>query len=273
MTSRTILASVILVLIADTGAFSGVISRGFLKPDDGLLTYDNQHEREWLDFAVTKGKSLEEVQALLLPGGILEGFEFASRSDVAGLTVSANVLSSVHELSPAVYLPGEPRQPAKPHSDDLIGLLGSSEIQSLVRTENLRLDYQVVTEISGSLDREVTGGVVSPRRHELGDRLAGPTVVRIMRQAELSISLDDGPRNASQYSFSLSPYSYQEERNYFFTGYLKSPSGAIEWSLPPDDPLLTSYWLFREASSVPEPLAAWLLLLAGGLLATASRRR
>lgn len=100
-------------------ASAGVISRDWKTPGDGLLTYDDVNQREWLDlpylideFPVISRdpeKRLELVLPELEPGGSLEGFVVASSADVIELAISAGIYTSssefdVNELATLTFL-------------------------------------------------------------------------------------------------------------------------------------------------------------------------
>jgi hypothetical protein len=79
---------------------AAVISRDWKAAGDGLLTYDDVSNREWLDLTETQlfkfpGASLEEkFQAVLaetVPGGTLDQFFVAKIADVAQLAESAGI--------------------------------------------------------------------------------------------------------------------------------------------------------------------------------------
>jgi hypothetical protein len=79
---------------------AAVMERDWLAPGDGLLTFDNINNREWLDISVTlleqfPGSTLEEryqaVVAETAGGGLFEGFRVAGEVDVIALANSAGV--------------------------------------------------------------------------------------------------------------------------------------------------------------------------------------
>jgi hypothetical protein len=82
---------------------AAVISRDWKTPGDGLLTYDTVNKREWLDLSETILAEFpspmfeERYQSVLtetLPGGMLEGFKVAERTDVVALAESAGIDTS-----------------------------------------------------------------------------------------------------------------------------------------------------------------------------------
>ncbi|QDU55290.1 hypothetical protein [Aeoliella mucimassa] len=93
------IASVILLAFHGT-ATAAVIQHDWLVPGDGLLTYDDVNQREWLDLTETQlfkfpGGTLEEqYQAVVdhtLPGGMFAGFTVATAEDVRALAESAGI--------------------------------------------------------------------------------------------------------------------------------------------------------------------------------------
>jgi hypothetical protein len=95
-----IVAVTFVLLLAIAPARSAVISRDWLTPGDGLLTYDDVNQREWLDLTQTQlfnftGDTLEQryqaVIAEVAPGGMFEGFNVAIEDDVRSLSQSAGI--------------------------------------------------------------------------------------------------------------------------------------------------------------------------------------
>lgn len=77
---------------------AAVFERDWKASGDGLLTYDDVNNREWLDLSETllvkfSGDTLESRYESLLtelrPGGMFEGFTAAKREDVTALAASA----------------------------------------------------------------------------------------------------------------------------------------------------------------------------------------
>jgi len=96
-----VLGILILTLSTSTSpALAAVFERDWKTPGDGLLTYDDVNQREWLDLSQTlleqfPGSDLESqfqaATAELGQGGRFEGFAVALRSDVMTLAQSAGV--------------------------------------------------------------------------------------------------------------------------------------------------------------------------------------
>lgn len=75
---------------------AAVSERNWKNPGDGLLTYDDVNQREWLDLSVStiaqfpepkEENALAEINA----GGLFAGFTLAKRDDVLGLAISAGI--------------------------------------------------------------------------------------------------------------------------------------------------------------------------------------
>lgn len=72
-------------------AHAGIVERDWKNPGDGLLTFDDSNNREWLDLTETQGMSIADVTSKLGPIGDYAGFVHASANDVLGLATSAGV--------------------------------------------------------------------------------------------------------------------------------------------------------------------------------------
>lgn len=70
---------------------AAVMERDFLATGDGLLTYDDVNQREWLDLSETEDMTPEELSVALSENGLLRGFRVATLGDVEGLAESAGV--------------------------------------------------------------------------------------------------------------------------------------------------------------------------------------
>ena len=82
------------ILLTANPLSAAVFERDWKTPGDGLLTYDDVNQREWLDLTETQlfrfpGGSLEEqhqaVLAELGPNGQFTGFVASTRDNVFGL--------------------------------------------------------------------------------------------------------------------------------------------------------------------------------------------
>src|SRR5436309_6392015 len=84
----------IVLLMIESGARGAIISRDFRAPGDGLLTYDDVTQREWLDITETNHSTLAAVQRSLQLGGSLFGFNIATVDDVRSLAASAGYVGT-----------------------------------------------------------------------------------------------------------------------------------------------------------------------------------
>jgi hypothetical protein len=90
----------ILANVSDAAMFE----RDWKTPGDGLLTFDNVNQREWLDLSqtllsdqfagATTTERYQSVLGELAPGGLFEEFTYANRADVIGLAQSAGINTS-----------------------------------------------------------------------------------------------------------------------------------------------------------------------------------
>lgn len=98
---RAICLTCLSIAIFAVPAGSAIISRDWKSPGDGLLTYDDVNQREWLDLPfliqqfpgalrVTEPRYQAVLQALG-PGHLLEGFTIAKHTDVIALGLSAGI--------------------------------------------------------------------------------------------------------------------------------------------------------------------------------------
>ena len=101
-----VLAALLGSLLASSGT-AAVFERDWLALGDGLLTYDDVNQREWLDLTETQieqfpGDSLyEQIDSIVAetqPGGLFEGFVLATDSDVRELSESGGIDTSTLEF-------------------------------------------------------------------------------------------------------------------------------------------------------------------------------
>ena len=97
----------ILLLWTPGHLWAGVFERDWKTPGDGLLTYDDVNQREWLDVTQTKlilfpvppvpgdifqtEARYQQVVAELGPGGMFKGFTVAKSADVIALAQSGGI--------------------------------------------------------------------------------------------------------------------------------------------------------------------------------------
>jgi hypothetical protein len=99
--NRILCALVALLMLSATNPSSAaVFERDWKTLGDGLLTYDDVNQRDWLDLSESllskfSGATLEDryqdVITELAPNGMFEGFTVAKRADVSALGLSAGI--------------------------------------------------------------------------------------------------------------------------------------------------------------------------------------
>lgn len=95
--------SVSLCLSLASWAEADLVSRDLYEPGDGLLTYDELNQREWLDFTETgKYANEEDFLTAISPGGELEDFHFARQEDLLGLLGLDEIVDRGWTLDPSV---------------------------------------------------------------------------------------------------------------------------------------------------------------------------
>jgi hypothetical protein len=88
------ISALLLTIILQAPLCAAVFQRDLHSPGDGLITYDDVSNREWLDLTETATVDLSVVREALEPGGTLAGFHFATAQDVVPLAISAGVKPS-----------------------------------------------------------------------------------------------------------------------------------------------------------------------------------
>lgn len=86
--AKNLVLAVLLALGATSAANAALSSRDWLTAGDGLLTFDDQSNREWLDLSQTRIGTYNSVVGRLAPGLIFAGFNVASFVDVGSLFYS-----------------------------------------------------------------------------------------------------------------------------------------------------------------------------------------
>jgi hypothetical protein len=98
--SRICIFVIALAVTPLDAAKAAVFERDWKTPGDGLLTYDDVSQREWLDLPVSlldqfPGMTIEDrYQSAILeiaPGGLFDGFAVANRTDIVSLATSAGI--------------------------------------------------------------------------------------------------------------------------------------------------------------------------------------
>ena len=98
--SSLILLASLVLFGPRSSADAAVFERDWKVPGDGLLTYDDVNQREWLDFSVSEltqfpgtghAERLPHAIGEIAPGGLFAGFTLAKREDVIALAESAGI--------------------------------------------------------------------------------------------------------------------------------------------------------------------------------------
>jgi hypothetical protein len=137
-----LLTSAAALVVSPSASQGAVFSRDWKTPGDGLLTYDDVNQREWLDLSqtilssqfpgATRDERYDYVVAETAAGGAFAGFNVAKAADVIALAQSAGIdtstqnyannYSATYDLGDLVSLtiPPNPNGNANRHS---VGLL------------------------------------------------------------------------------------------------------------------------------------------------------
>jgi hypothetical protein len=101
--SRHLIIAVSIWFLTPPLGSAAVFERDWLAPGDGLLTYDDVNQREWLDLTETQlfqfpGDTLEEQYQFVVSGtssgGMFNGFAVATSNEVLALAESAGIDTS-----------------------------------------------------------------------------------------------------------------------------------------------------------------------------------
>ena len=221
---RTLLISLCLTSFAS----AGVSERDLFEPGDGLLTFDDESGREWLDPIATTfpSSSLADFLETLSSDDRYAGFEFATVEDIRELATSFEA-PFVEDSSQFFLVPDNLSPLLLEHLDWNIeltgGILGA-----------IRYTYGLVATSEGM----VIGG-----QHFDGTSVYVPQPAGVSEIVPGAINQPIGPSN------SLLAGSYFRVSNEpLRTG--------------PDGEIVYAFWLFRDATAVPEPSTAWLTLAA-----------
>lgn len=142
-------ASVLASIFSIATATAAVFERDWKTPGDGLLSYDDVNQREWLDLTETQlfkfpGTTLDErFQSVLSEtsvGGMFEGFTASAGIEVLAFAESAGIDTSIDDFS----INGPP-------SSALIDLLGATST-----FESSRWSIGVINETDDS-ERLIAG--------------------------------------------------------------------------------------------------------------------
>ena len=93
-----------LLAVPSTCCTAAVFERDWKASGDGLLTYDDVNRREWLDLSESllshfAGPQLDNALAEIRPGGLFDGFTWATKADVTALSQSAGIDTSSFDYS------------------------------------------------------------------------------------------------------------------------------------------------------------------------------
>lgn len=110
MHARRFLLAAALIACRTSPAPAAVIEHDWHTPGDGLLTYDDVNQREWLDLTQTILRDFDSgtlgvegaynsIVAQTGPGDLFEGFTPASYADVAQLARSAGINTRVSDFA------------------------------------------------------------------------------------------------------------------------------------------------------------------------------
>ncbi len=249
MPTPTRLAIIFIALLAALPLQAGVVEHDFLTLGDGLLTYDDVNQREWLDLIYTLGMELSAVQTQMESGGLLEGFEFATLADVEPFALSAEINWS--EATSNVINPNllpnfqEPPSPGNPgtlslEAENLLDLLGT-----IFTIRETIMDVVTGTQFTVT-DSSTFGQIAQPPLDQ--EPIFDGTNVSVY-VGESLIQFANGTSNLSQ--------------NILIT---TEPNALFPQAIGTNGP----FWLYRTA--VPEPTSIALLTL-GALAVLSTRNR
>ncbi|TWT97023.1 hypothetical protein Pla108_28000 [Botrimarina colliarenosi] len=229
--------TLLLALTLAAPAIGGVVSRDLFEPGDGLLTYDDVNQREWLEPAAATlvDYTQEEFLSDLAEGGAYSGFRFATLDDVRRLADSAE----------APW--GESWSTATPSES-----WSSPDLSDLFEW-NVRRDFGISPGVSEST-RYAYGLVATESGSSVKSHTFDGTSVFVILPSEMVVEQTQttlGWLSPYQSGFDRQP----EQRGIAFYATdepFQSDSG---------EPVL-AYWLYRDAAPVPEPAGLCLALAA-----------
>jgi len=155
MMQKTILSLIAACLLANVSQ-AAVFERDLVSGSgDGLLTYDDVNQREWLDLtesilenfdAVNVGfeGAYQNVIAETMPGGVFAGFMSASGDDVIALAQSAGIDTSTRDFATNEIATRE-----------LVGLLGPTATPKL----NTALTTGLIAEINSANNLRIPANI------------------------------------------------------------------------------------------------------------------
>ena len=102
MKRKLILSLVVISLLVANKSPAAVFERDWKESGDGLLTYDDVNQREWLDLGETIiadfSGGYDEIMSEVERGGIFDGFTVANGDDVSALAESAGIITSTQDF-------------------------------------------------------------------------------------------------------------------------------------------------------------------------------
>lgn len=142
------LLSIACYLLSSADGRAAIIERDLRTPGDGLLTFDEVHNREWLDLTETAGLGWDSILGAIAPGGELFGFSLATIKDVEQLVESA----ALQETEPWI-IPGVAGSEPK----EFVDLLGEKTLPVPIRSflgdgVAIRFSYGNVVQVDQSED-------------------------------------------------------------------------------------------------------------------------
>jgi len=252
---------------------AAIVERDFLVPGDGLLIYDDENQREWLDLTYTLDADLATIQTQMEPGELLDGFKFATLNDVESFSLSAEVLWQDAErvldplaISPNL-LPGPIVRPinSADEAKELFDLLGNVFTVEITESFVARPFFSVFGAFGlNDLSYDSSFSITDFFRYSFG-QIADEII-------------DEAPRFNGT---SVTVFSYDSAsptRGSLETQGISGGFGGIAMGLPEGfdgGPLVTGdqgpFWLFRTAA-IPEP-SSIVLLIIGAVVLFSQRRR
>jgi len=244
MRAKPIAAAIFLSLLTALPLHAGVVERDFQNPGDGLLTYDEVNQREWLDLTETIDWSLADLLEGLSSNGPLQGFFLANKEDVSGLATSAGV----EWLLPGQAFPVVEGNSAK-NLIDLVGtILDYNKSNELLDPNGISNDFDDLVEfnILEVLGLRASVGVIG----EIS------LIERDTITYNLVSIISVGGRSLSN----LNPLLIDLARE---------GGGILSGFQPLPEPISGPFWLFR-STAIPEPSSVALAVI--GAIAVFSRR-
>lgn len=242
--------------LATLTATAAIFERDLFEPGDGLLTYDDVNQREWLDLTYTEHYTLDDLVTATAPSGPLREFRLAMPEDLNYLASSAGVewieFGSIPPLNGPAAFEFVSRIGVLVDHTQRIDDLNSSGVTFFCEGNVCGIDFNDLHSFTVE--------------EALGLRLSAGFV-----QAVPPNRSSAGPNNNFVLITAISVGSPNLASSIVFNPNQTSTGGGIAFT-PYDvgTEIEGPYWLYREA--VPEPSTA-ILSLAGAIAATSLRSR